>query len=77
MKPFFVDALKVVNLTDLYLTREEFGKQMRRQVSRFEKLNLSIFLLSFGMVMLGCMIFDDRTRLDKLEETRKTNETAG
>lgn len=75
MNPF--DAVKVVNLTDFYLTREENRKQTRRMMRRFSHLNLAIGILGAGMAMLSFMIYEDRARLDQMERAKKKDETAG
>lgn len=78
MKPFPFDAVKVVNLTDLYLTREEYGRAMRRVNKKIGSCRGGIFTtcLMIG-VLFGAMI-DQKRRIDELEEQlNKKDETAG
>ena len=67
--------LSVINLSELYLTRREHDKLMKRLNRRFGKLNLSIWLVSFTIGMLGAMIYEDRQRIYALE--RRINEKDG
>ena len=78
MRPFPFDAVKVVNLTDLYLTREEYGRAMRHVNKKIGSCRGGIFAtcLMIG-VLFGAMI-DQKRRIDELEEQlNKKDETAG
>ena len=68
-------TVKVINLSDLYLTKMEHEKDVRRLLRRCHKLNCSIYILCLGIGLLGAMIYEDRKRIYALEKEK--DETAG
>lgn len=77
MRSFF-DTVKVVNLTDLYLTREEHGCAMRRTYKKIGQCAGGIFALSMLTGILFAAVVEQAKKIDDLEERlTKTDETAG
>ncbi len=78
MGPFPFDAVKVVNLTDFYLTREEHNCAMRRVIKKIGRCQVGLFATCMMVgVLLGAVI-DQKQRMDELEEQlNKKDETAG
>lgn len=71
----YFPTTKIINLSDLYLTRIEHEKDVRRLLRRCHKLNGAIYILSFGIGLLGAMIYEDRKRIYAMEKEK--DETAG
>lgn len=78
MRPFLFDAVKVVNLTDLYLTREEHNRTMRRTCKKISKCQGSVFAACIMIGVLFGAVIDQKRRIDELEDQlNKKDETAG
>lgn len=78
MRPFPFDMLKVVNLTDLYLTREEYNRAMRRAYRKIGKAHGAAFAACFTVGLLIGALIDQKKRIDDLEyRLNKKDETAG
>ena len=78
MRPFPFDGVKVVNLTDLYLTREEHNRVMRRAHKKISSCQGGIFATCIMIGVLFGAVIDQKRRIDELEERlNKKDETAG
>lgn len=78
MGPFPFDGVKVVNLTDLYLTREEHNRAMRRVHKKISSCHGRIFVTCIMIGALFGAVIDQRRRIYELEERlNKKDETAG
>ena len=78
MKLFPFDAVKVIDLTDLYLTRDEHNQAMRRTHKKIDSCRGGIFATFFMVGVLFGVVIDQKRRIDELEEQmHKKDETAG
>lgn len=78
MRYFPFDAVKVVNLTDLYLTREEHNRAMRRANKKISGCRGGIFAVCIMIGVVFGAVIDQQRRIDRLEEQlNKKDETAG
>lgn len=78
MRPFPFDGVKVINLTDLYLTREEYNRVMRRAHKKISSCQGGIFATCIMIGVLFGAVIDQKRRIDELEERlNKKDETAG
>lgn len=74
----FFDTVKVVDLTDFYVTREESRLAMRRTRNRIDMCQgLAIAACFMIGVLIGAVV-EQKERIDVLEEQlNKKDETAG
>ncbi len=78
MRPFPFDAVKVVNLTDFYLTREEHNCATRRVIKKIGRCQVGIFATCMMVGVLFGAAIDQKQRIDELEkQLNKKDETAG
>lgn len=78
MRPFPFDAMKVVNLTDLYLTREEHNRAMRRAWKKIGSCRGGLFATGIMIGVLFGAVIDQKRHIDVLEaQLNKKDETAG
>ena len=74
----FPMRLSMVNLSDLYLTKTEHERVMRRIYKKIGSCKGSIFVLCLGLGMLAGYAYDQKLRIDALEKRiREKDETAG
>ena len=74
----FPMRISMVNLSDLYLTRTEHERAMRRVYKKISGCKGSIFVLCLGLGMLAGYAYDQKLRIDALEKRiREKDETAG
>lgn len=68
MRSFPFDAVKVVNLTDLYLTREEHNRAMRCAHKKINKCQVGIFATCIMISVLFGAAIEQKRRIDELKE---------
>lgn len=77
MNPIF-GTIKVVDLTDFYLTREEHNRAIRRTRKRIGKCESLAFTACLMIGVLIGAVVEQKKRIDDLEERLdKKDETAG
>lgn len=77
MQDYLVE-LGFVNLNDLYLTREEYKRSMRKLYRRIGNYRKAVLMAGIGLGMLASYIYDQKRRVDGLEKRlREKEETAG
>ena len=72
-----MDRLAVVNLNDLYLSRSDANKALRKVYRNFGRVKGSIFCFAASLGILYVLVYDLMKHVDALEDRVKTNETAG
>ncbi len=74
----FFNTAKVVNLADLFVTREECNRAMRNAHKKIGKCVGGIFALSMLTGFLFAAVTEQNKRIDDLEKRlNKKDETAG
>lgn len=72
-----MDRLAVVNLNDLYLTRTDANKALRKVYWNFGRVKGSIFCFAASLGILYVLVYDLMKHVDAMEDRARTNETAG
>lgn len=67
-----------VNLSELYVTREQYNTALRRMNRRLRNCRGSIFLLFCCIGLLGGVVTEQQLRLESIErQIREKDEMAG
>lgn len=67
-----------VNLSELYVTREQYDKALRQMNRRLRNCRGSIFLLFCCIGLLGGIVAEQQLRLESIElQIREKDEMAG
>lgn len=72
-----MDILAVVNLNDLYLTRTDANKALRKVDRNFGRAKGSLFCFAASLGILYVLVYDLMKRVDAMEDRVRMNETAG
>ena len=77
MQDYLVE-LGFVNLSDLYLTKREHERFVRKMYRRIGNYRKAVLMAGIGLGMLASYIYDQKKRIDVLERRlSKKEETAG
>lgn len=68
---FDFSKIGVVNLSELFPTRMEYSKDIRRINKKLNNCEGSIFLLCIGLGILIGMVTDQKLRIEELEKQSK------
>lgn len=72
-----MNRLAIVNLNDLYLTRTDANKALRKVYRNFGSVKGSIFCFAASLGILYVLVYGLMKHVDALEDRVRTNETAG